>query len=123
MVEHGFTGGSSTIRRLVRTLHDPTSEAYLPLEFSPGEAAQVDSGAAKVWLDVKLVEVQFAVKVQLTHSKAVGMPYRQPRNQGMSVRNMAQVLGISRNTVRTYLRGNGPPSLQRTTKNSSTNCG
>ncbi|MEW6524379.1 MAG: hypothetical protein AB1445_12590 [Bacillota bacterium] len=41
----------------------------------------------------------------------------------MSVRKMAQVLGISRNTVRWYLLGNGPPSLQRTAKNTSTDGG
>ncbi|MEW6523676.1 MAG: helix-turn-helix domain-containing protein [Bacillota bacterium] len=45
------------------------------------------------------------------------------QEQGMSVRKMAQVLGISRNTVRTYLLGNGPPSLQRTAKNTSTDGG
>jgi len=59
VAEHDFTGGSSTIRRLVRALRDSTPEAYLPLEFSPGEAGQVDWGAAQVWLDEKPVEGQF----------------------------------------------------------------
>lgn len=58
VAEHSYTGGSSTIRRLVRTLRDPANEAYLSLDFSPGEAAQVDWGAAKVWLNDQLVEVQ-----------------------------------------------------------------
>lgn len=44
--ELNFTGGESTIRRAVRELRDKTKEAFVPLEFSPGEAVQVDWGQA-----------------------------------------------------------------------------
>lgn len=64
VAEHGFSGGASTVRRLVRALRGSTPEAYVPLEFSPGEAAQVDWGTAKVWLAGKLVEAQlFCVRL------------------------------------------------------------
>ncbi|MGE5483446.1 MAG: IS21 family transposase, partial [Ignavibacteriales bacterium] len=45
--EYGFQGGQSTVRRLVREMR-PKEKAYIPLEFDPGEAAQVDWGEATV---------------------------------------------------------------------------
>lgn len=45
--EYGFRGGQSTIRRLVREIR-PKDTAYIPLEFDPGEAVQVDWGEATV---------------------------------------------------------------------------
>lgn len=44
-VEHGFQGAYSTVRALVRELKG-TSRAYIPLQFDPGQAAQVDWGTA-----------------------------------------------------------------------------
>jgi transposase len=49
--ELDFAGGESTVRRKVRELREKHPEAFIPLEFSPGEAMQVDWGEAKVYLD------------------------------------------------------------------------
>ena len=44
--EHNFTGGETTIRRLVKTLRDDAPEGHIPLEFDPAEAMQIDFGEA-----------------------------------------------------------------------------
>jgi len=49
--EMGFTGGESTIRHYVRKLRSKLAEAYVTLEFDPGEAMQVDWGEATVLMD------------------------------------------------------------------------
>lgn len=44
--EQGFQGGESTVRRLVRTMRVKTPEVYIPLDFDPAEAMQIDFGEA-----------------------------------------------------------------------------
>jgi hypothetical protein len=44
---HGFTGSYSAVRRFLQGL-EPTAKATSPLEFKPGELAQVDFGAVSV---------------------------------------------------------------------------
>jgi len=46
--EKGFQGAESTVRYLVSQLRPRDPEVYIPLAFSPGEAAQVDWGTATV---------------------------------------------------------------------------
>ena len=46
-----FTGGESTVRAKVRELKQKPAEAFVPLQFSPGEAMQVDWGEAVVYID------------------------------------------------------------------------
>jgi len=48
--EKGFTGGESTVRRWVKQIRDEPCEAYMPLQFALGEAAQVDWGEATFYL-------------------------------------------------------------------------
>lgn len=47
----GFTVGESTIRRYVHDLYQKYPEAFVPLDFEPGEAMQVDWGDMKAWID------------------------------------------------------------------------
>lgn len=51
VAERGFTGGESTVRAKVRELKEARPRAFVPLEFSPGEAAQVDWGEAVVYIN------------------------------------------------------------------------
>ena len=51
VAEMGYSGGESTVRAYVRKVKDTSQEAFLPLEFAPGEAAQVDWGEAAIWLE------------------------------------------------------------------------
>jgi transposase len=48
--EKGFMGGESTVRQYVQQLRQNVNNAYIPLSFEPGEAVQVDWGAAKVYI-------------------------------------------------------------------------
>lgn len=48
--EKGFTGGESTIRAYVSTLRENAQEAFVPLEFAPGDAVQIDWGEATIVL-------------------------------------------------------------------------
>ena len=40
--ECNFTGGESTVRRTVNQLKIQVEKPFIPLEFSPGEALQID---------------------------------------------------------------------------------
>ncbi len=55
--EKGFQGAESTLRRLVSQLRVKMPEVYIPLAFSPGEAAQVDWGTATVFIANQKTEV------------------------------------------------------------------
>lgn len=48
--ETGFTGGESTVRAKVHELREDMPKAFIPLQFEPGEAMQVDWGEATVYL-------------------------------------------------------------------------
>ena len=50
VVEKEFTGGESTVRRKVKEMKGIQPSVFIPLEFSPGEAMQVDWGEATVYL-------------------------------------------------------------------------
>ncbi|MDF2545786.1 MAG: transposase [Anaerosolibacter sp.] len=65
--EMDFTGGESTIRRVVRELRSLENKAYIPLSFDPGEAAQVDWGSAWIYYQGKKVKVKIFC-VRLCHS-------------------------------------------------------
>lgn len=56
--EYKFSGGESTIRRVVRSLRDSTNDAYVPLEFDPAEAAQIDFGTAYIYLNGKQTKIK-----------------------------------------------------------------
>lgn len=48
--EKGFTGGESTVRRAVHEARGKIPKAFIPLQFDPGDAMQVDWGEATVYL-------------------------------------------------------------------------
>lgn len=49
--EKGFEGGESTVRRAVREIRGKTPQAFIPLQFDPADAIQVDWGEATVYLN------------------------------------------------------------------------
>ena len=51
VAERGFTGGETTVRRLVKRLREKSEEAFVPLTFPAGDALQIDWGEATVYLD------------------------------------------------------------------------
>lgn len=67
----GYQGSEGSVRRYVAQLRDKhrKAKAYLPLEFSPGEAAQVDWGEAVVVIAGERLKAQLFV-MRLNHSRA-----------------------------------------------------
>lgn len=51
VAERGFTGGETTIRRLVKELREKHQEAFVPLIFPAGDAMQIDWGEATIYLN------------------------------------------------------------------------
>lgn len=49
--EKGFEGGESTIRRAVHEIRGKMPQAFVPLQFDPADAIQVDWGEATVYLN------------------------------------------------------------------------
>ena len=48
--EKGFTGGESTVRRAVHDAKAKIPKAFIPLQFEPGDAMQIDWGEITVYL-------------------------------------------------------------------------
>lgn len=55
--QHGFTGSYSSVYRFIQSLQETTPKATCHLDFSPGEAAQVDFGTGPVLSDPRTGEV------------------------------------------------------------------
>jgi len=51
VAEKQFTGGESTVRLAVNKIKGSIPKSFIPLEFDPGEALQIDWGEATVYLD------------------------------------------------------------------------
>ncbi len=67
--KEGYQGSYSSVRDMVRELKSHT-EVYIPLEFDPGEAAQVDWGTAYVIIAGKRTKVQVFC-MRLCYSSAI----------------------------------------------------
>lgn len=57
VTERSFTGGESTVRSKVKELKNCQPKVFIPLVFSPGEAAQVDWGECTVYLSGEKITV------------------------------------------------------------------
>lgn len=55
--EKGFAGGESTVRAKVHEIKENEPKAFIPLQFDPGEAIQVDWGEAQVYLSGKKTKI------------------------------------------------------------------
>ena len=51
--EEGFTGGESTIRRIVAEMRQKVAKAFVPLSYDPAEAVQIDWGVATIYYQGK----------------------------------------------------------------------
>ena len=69
VAEMNFTGGESTVRRIVSKLREKTTEAFIPLSFLPGEAMQVDWGETTVYLN-KIKQTIYMFCARLCYSGA-----------------------------------------------------
>ena len=67
--EYGFTGSVSAVRRYIASRRTRTAEVYLPLQFDPGEEAQVDWGEAWFIHNGEMRKVHLFC-IRLCHSRA-----------------------------------------------------
>ena len=64
VAERGFTGGETTVRRLVKELREKSREAFVPLSFPAGDAFQIDWSEATVHLNgVKTIVNLFCARL------------------------------------------------------------
>lgn len=57
--ELDFTGSYTTVRRVVRELKKKSPEPFIPLEFDPGEAMQIDFGSAYIHIDGHQIKTKY----------------------------------------------------------------
>lgn len=67
--EKGFTGGASTVRQAVHEIREKIPKVFVPLQFDPGEAIQVDWGQAVAIIDGEKTPVHILC-MRLCHSVA-----------------------------------------------------
>lgn len=81
VAECGFTGGETTVRRLVRKLREKPQEAFVPLAFPAGDAMQIDWGEATVYLGgVKTVVNLFCARLCYSGAPVV-LAYRRQNEE------------------------------------------
>lgn len=79
--EKGFTGGESTIRNKVRELKEIIPKAFIPLQFEPGEALQVDWGEAVIYLDNEKTTVNLFCARLCYSCRPVVLAYRRQNEE------------------------------------------
>lgn len=100
--ECNFTGGESTVRRTVNQLKEQTQQPFIPLEFSPGEALQIDWGAAKIYLNGRKMDINlFCARLCASGAPIVFAFERQNEESFLEalVRTFQHFSGVSRRVV------------------------
>lgn len=70
VTEKNFTGGKSTVRKVVAELRQKIPKVFIPLSYELAEAAQIDWGEATVILDGERIKVQLFC-MRLCYSAAI----------------------------------------------------
>jgi transposase len=78
--EYGFAGSASTVRRYVRQREATRGEVFFPLQFDPGEEAQVDWGEAWCVIQGEQRKVMLFC-MRLCHSRAAFVRAYERQNQ------------------------------------------
>ena len=79
--EKGFAGGESTIRNKVRELKEVIPKAFIPLQFEPGEALQVDWGEAVIYLDNEKMTVNLFCARLCYSCRPIVLAYRRQNEE------------------------------------------
>lgn len=79
--EMGFTGGESTIRRVVREVKSTMPKAFVPLSFDPGDAMQIDWGEATVYLSGEKTKVYLFCARLCFSCRPVVLAYRRQNEE------------------------------------------
>lgn len=81
VTEKNFTGGESTVRHKVRALKAAMPRVFIPLQFGPGEAMQVDWGVASAYINGVREEVNLFCARLCYSCKPVVLAYRRQNEE------------------------------------------
>ena len=111
VAECGFTGGETTVRRLVRELREKPQEAFVPLVFPAGDAMQIDWGEATVYLSgVKTVVNLFCARLCYSGAPMV-LAYRR-QNEESFLDALVQVFQYFGGVPRRVIFDNGKVAVK-----------
>ena len=111
VAECGFTGGETTVRRLVRELREKPQEAFVPLAFPAGDAMQIDWGEATVYLNgVKTVVNLFCARLCYSGAPMV-LSYRR-QNEESFLDALVQVFQYFGGVPRRVIFDNGKVAVK-----------
>ena len=111
VAECGFTGGETTVRRLVRELREKPQEAFVPLSFPAGDAMQIDWGEATVYLNgVKTVVNLFCARLCYSGAPMV-LAYRR-QNEESFLDALVQVFQYFGGVPRRVIFDNGKVAVK-----------
>lgn len=100
--ETGFCGGESTVRAKVHDLKAELPKAFVPLQFDPGEAMQVDWGEATVYLAGERISLNiFCARLCYSCRPYVFAYHRQNEESFLDafVKTFHQLQGVPRKVV------------------------
>lgn len=81
VAEKGFEGGESTIRRAVRDIRGKMPKAFVPLQFDPADAIQVDWGEVTVYLNGERTTVNIFCARLCYSCRPVVLAYRRQNEE------------------------------------------
>lgn len=111
VAECGFSGGETTVRRLVRELRKKPQEAFVPLAFPAGDAMQIDWGEATVYLNsVKTVVNLFCARLCYSGAPMV-LAYRR-QNEESFLDALVQVFQYFGGVPRRVIFDNGKVAVK-----------
>lgn len=111
VAERGFTGGETTIRRLVKELREKHQEAFVPLAFPAGDALQIDWGAATIYLSgVKTIVNLFCARLCYSGAPMV-LAYRR-QNEESFLDALVQVFQYFGGVPRRVIFDNGKVAVK-----------
>ena len=79
--EMNFSGGESTVRRKVRELKVSAHKSFIPLQFDPGEAIQIDWGNAIIYLNGVRQEIYLFCARLCYSCKPIVLAYRRQNEE------------------------------------------
>lgn len=102
VAERGFTGGESTIRRKVREIRATLPQVYIPLQFDPGSAIQVDWGEADIYLRENKIRIYLFCARLCYSCRPVVFAYRQQNTESFCdalVRTFTELNGVPQRVI------------------------
>lgn len=102
VAEKGFTGGESTIRRKVREIKSILPNAFIPLQFDPGDALQIDWGEADIYENGQKVRINLFCARLCYSCRPVVLAYHRQNEESFCdaiVRTFNELGGVTKRVI------------------------